>query len=77
MTVPDGFCVAVDDSITTTSALFVVSEHGYWGEECVEPLTTLDDTSVEVTVATPAGSPPEVDERSVGPENVGEETATS
>jgi len=24
------------------SALFVVSEEGYWGEECIEPLTTLD-----------------------------------
>ena len=58
-----------------TTALFVVSEHGYWGEECVEPLTTLDDAGVEVTVATPTGSPPEVDERSVDPENVGEETA--
>jgi putative intracellular protease/amidase len=58
-----------------TSALFVVSEHGYWGEECVEPLTTLDDAGVDVTVATPTGSPPAVDERSVDPGNVGEETA--
>ena len=57
------------------SALFVVSEHGYWGEECVEPLTTLDDADVDVTVATPTGSSPEVDERSVDPENVGDETA--
>jgi len=58
-----------------TSALFVVSEEGYWGEECVEPLTTLREAGVEVTVATPSGSPPVVDERSVDPENVGEETA--
>jgi putative intracellular protease/amidase len=58
-----------------TSVLFVVSEHGYWGEECVEPLTTLDDAGVDVTVATPSGGPAEVDERSVDPENVGEETA--
>jgi putative intracellular protease/amidase len=57
------------------SALFVVSEHGYWGEECVEPLTTLDDAGVDVTVATPTGDPPVVDERSVDPDNVGEETA--
>ena len=28
------------------SALFVVSEEGYWGEECIEPLTTLDDAGV-------------------------------
>jgi len=57
------------------SALFVVSEEGYWGEECIEPLTTLDDAGVEVTVATPTGEPPVVDERSVDPANVGEETA--
>ncbi|MBX0296017.1 type 1 glutamine amidotransferase domain-containing protein [Haloarcula nitratireducens] len=58
-----------------TSALFVVSEHGYWGEECIEPLTTLSDAGVDVTVATPTGDPPEVDERSVDPDEVGEETA--
>jgi len=55
-------------------ALFVVSEEGYWGEECVEPLTTLDDAGFTITVATPTGSPPVVDERSVDPENVGEDT---
>lgn len=58
-----------------TSALFVVSEEGYWGEECVEPLTTLDEAGVDVTVATPTGSPPVVDERSVDPDTVGEEVA--
>ncbi|WP_276273504.1 type 1 glutamine amidotransferase domain-containing protein [Haloarcula litorea] len=58
-----------------TSALFVVSEHGYWGEECIEPLTTLSEAGVDVTVATPTGDPPEVDERSVDPDEVGEETA--
>ncbi|MBV0925724.1 type 1 glutamine amidotransferase domain-containing protein [Halomicroarcula limicola] len=58
-----------------TSALFVVSEHGYWGEECIEPLTTLDEAGVDITVATPTGDPPEVDERSVDPDEVGEETA--
>jgi len=57
------------------SALFVVSEEGYWGEECIEPLTTLDAAGVDITVATPTGSPPVVDERSVDPDNVGEETA--
>ncbi len=57
------------------SALFVVSEHGYWGEECIEPLTTLDDAGLSVTVATPSGDPPRIDERSVDPDNVGEETA--
>ena len=57
------------------TALFVVSEHGYWGEECIEPLTTLESADVDVTVATPTGSPPVVDERSVDPEEVGEELA--
>ena len=58
-----------------TSALFVVSEEGYWGEECVEPLTTLTDAGVDVTVATPTGGEPVVDERSIDPDSVGEETA--
>ncbi|WP_435365143.1 type 1 glutamine amidotransferase domain-containing protein [Haloarchaeobius sp. DYHT-AS-18] len=57
------------------SALFVVSEHGYWGEECIEPLTMLSDAGVDVTVATPTGDPPVIDERSADPENVGEEQA--
>jgi len=57
------------------SALFVVSEEGYWGEECIEPLTTLDSAGVDVTVTTPTGNPPVVDERSVDPANVGEEIA--
>ncbi|WP_436926846.1 type 1 glutamine amidotransferase domain-containing protein [Halosimplex amylolyticum] len=58
-----------------TSALFVVSEEGYWAEECVEPLTTLESAGVDVTVATPSGDPPVVDERSIDPDEVGEETA--
>ncbi|MDQ2051515.1 DJ-1/PfpI family protein [Natronolimnohabitans sp. A-GB9] len=58
-----------------TSALFVVSEEGYWGEECVEPLETLSDAGVEITVATPSGGPPEIDETSIDPDEVGEETA--
>ncbi|RDZ45911.1 type 1 glutamine amidotransferase domain-containing protein [Haloferax sp. Atlit-10N] len=58
-----------------TSALFIVSEDGYWGEECIEPLTTLTDAEVDVTVATPTGAPPVVDERSIDPEEVGEELA--
>jgi putative intracellular protease/amidase len=57
------------------SALFIVSEEGYWGEECVEPLTTLSDAGFDITVATPSGSPPVVDERSIDPDTVGEETA--
>lgn len=58
-----------------TNALFVVSEEGYWGEECVEPLTTLSENGVDVDVATPSGSKPTVDPRSIDPDEVGEETA--
>jgi putative intracellular protease/amidase len=57
------------------SALFIVSEGGYWGEECIEPLTTLSDAGVDITVATPTGGKPVVDDRSVDPDSVGEETA--
>ncbi|QRV15111.1 type 1 glutamine amidotransferase domain-containing protein [Haloterrigena salifodinae] len=58
-----------------SSALFVVSEEGYWGEECVEPLEALSEAGLEITVATPSGNPPKVDERSIDPDEVGEETA--
>ena len=58
-----------------TDALFIVSEEGYWAEECIDPLTTLTDAGVDVTVATPTGSPPVVDERSLDPEDIGEEEA--
>ncbi|WP_132057546.1 type 1 glutamine amidotransferase domain-containing protein [Halorussus amylolyticus] len=57
------------------SVLFVVSEEGYWGEECIDPLQTLSETDADIDVATPSGGPPVVDERSIDPENVGEETA--
>jgi putative intracellular protease/amidase len=57
------------------SALFVVSQEGYWGEECVEPLTTLDERDIEITVATPTGQPPIVDEVSIDPDEVGADTA--
>jgi putative intracellular protease/amidase len=58
-----------------SSALFVASEEGCWGEECIEPLTTLEAAGVDVTVATPTGDPPVVGERSVDPENVGDDLA--
>ena len=50
-----------------------MSEEGYWAEECIEPLTTLEAEGVDVTVATPSGSPPVVDERSLDPEAAGGE----
>ena len=58
-----------------TSALFVVSEEGYWGEECVEPLETLSEAGIDVTVATPSGGRPVIDDRSIDPDEVSEETA--
>ncbi|CAI49822.1 ThiJ/PfpI domain protein [Natronomonas pharaonis DSM 2160] len=58
-----------------TRTLFVVSEDGYWAEECIEPLTTLEDAGVETTVATPTGAPPVVDEASLDPEEIGAEAA--
>ncbi|NHX37657.1 MULTISPECIES: type 1 glutamine amidotransferase domain-containing protein [Halolamina] len=58
-----------------TDALFIVSEEGYWAEECIDPLTTLTDAGVEITVATPTGNPPVVDERSLDPEDIGEAEA--
>ncbi len=69
------FPVRPEATTTMPSALIVVSEAGYWGEECIKPLTTLDSAGVEVTVATPSGDPPEIDERSIDPDQVGEEQA--
>ncbi|WP_460558584.1 type 1 glutamine amidotransferase domain-containing protein [Halorubrum pallidum] len=60
-----------------TSALFVVSEEGYWAEECIEPLSTLESEGVDVTVATPSGSQPVVDERSLEPDAAGGEEAAA
>jgi len=57
------------------SLLFVVSEQGYWGEECVLPLEQSDSAGLDLTVGTPTGQKPEVDERSVDPENVGKKLA--
>ncbi|MCU4741487.1 type 1 glutamine amidotransferase domain-containing protein [Natronoglomus mannanivorans] len=58
-----------------TKALFVVSEEGYWGEECIAPLEAFSDAGIEITVATPTGSPPVIDEMSLDPDEVGAETA--
>ncbi|SIR02925.1 Putative intracellular protease/amidase [Haladaptatus litoreus] len=58
-----------------TAVLFVVSEEGYWGEECIDPLQTLSDAGADIDIATPSGSKAVVDDRSIDPENVGEETA--
>jgi putative intracellular protease/amidase len=57
------------------SVLFVVSQEGYWGEECVTPLELLSEAGADVDVATPSGGKPVVDDRSIDPDTVGEETA--
>ncbi|WP_135819871.1 type 1 glutamine amidotransferase domain-containing protein [Halostella litorea] len=57
-----------------TSVLFVVSEEGYWGEECATPFRELSERGVDIDVATPSGNEPVVDDRSVDPDEVGEET---
>ena len=53
-----------------STALFIVSERGYWGEECITPLNRLTEAGVEITVATPTGEKPEIDERSLDPDEV-------
>ncbi|MFB6344909.1 MAG: type 1 glutamine amidotransferase domain-containing protein [bacterium] len=58
-----------------SDAVVVVSEEGYWGEECVEPLRTLVEADYDCTVATPTGGKPVIDERSVDPDQVGKELA--
>jgi putative intracellular protease/amidase len=56
-------------------ALFVVSEEGFWAEECFEPMQTLQENGVDIVVATPSGADPMVDESSMDPDEVGEEQA--
>lgn len=51
------------------SALFVISEQGYWGEECAVPFDRLRDAGFDLTVATPTGSDPGLDENSIDPDN--------
>jgi putative intracellular protease/amidase len=56
-------------------ALFVVSEEGFWAEECFEPMQTLQENGFDIVVATPSGAEPVVDESSMDPDEVGAETA--
>lgn len=57
------------------TALFVVSEEGFWAEECYRPMQRLKDAGIDITVATPSGDPPIVDESSLDPDEVGEDRA--
>jgi putative intracellular protease/amidase/uncharacterized protein (DUF2267 family) len=48
---------------------------GFWAEELLTPLDVFDDAGVEVTIATPGGVAPTVDELSLSPDMVGGEEA--
>jgi putative intracellular protease/amidase/uncharacterized protein (DUF2267 family) len=48
---------------------------GFWAEELLTPLSVFDDAGVEVTIATPGGVAPTVDETSLSPEMAGGEAA--
>jgi putative intracellular protease/amidase/uncharacterized protein (DUF2267 family) len=49
---------------------------GFWAEELLTPLSIFEDAGVEVTIATPGGARPTVDETSLSAEMAGgEETA--
>lgn len=56
--------------------LFVVSEEGYWGEECVRPLKKLRNAGYETEIATPSREKPVIDRNSINPNRVGEDEAT-
>ena len=46
---------------------------GFWAEELIEPMRVFRDADVEVTIATPGGVRPTVDEASLSAEGVGGE----
>lgn len=47
-----------------SKVLFIVSEKGYWAEECIAPLKKIRENH-ETTVATPTGEKPVPDEASI------------
>ena len=49
--------------VSDMKILFVVSEKGFWAEECIEPLKTINREH-EVEIATPTGERPEPDPES-------------
>lgn len=65
----DDFSDPGTDAESMPSALFVVSEEGYWGEECANPLDALRNEGFDIEVATPSGSKPVIDETSLDPDN--------
>jgi putative intracellular protease/amidase/uncharacterized protein (DUF2267 family) len=55
------------------------TEHptGFWAEELLTPLGVFEDAGVDVTIATPGGVRPTVDETSLSPEMAGGEEAAA
>jgi len=56
--------------------LFIVSEEGYWAEECITPLKRLREEGYETEIATPSREKPVIDRNSIDPDQVGEEAAS-
>ena len=46
---------------------------GFWAEELIEPMRVFRDAGVDVTIATPGGVRPTVDEASLSAEGAGSE----
>src|SRR3954453_5778623 len=46
---------------------------GFWAEELTEPMRVFRDAGVDVTIATPGGVRPTVDDASLSPERAGGE----
>mgnify|MGYP000595617475 CR=1 FL=1 len=59
------FSVPEGDLTVMPAALFVISEEGYWGEECASPLDELSNEGFAIDVATPSGSKPVIDKHSL------------
>ncbi|MDX6728167.1 MAG: hypothetical protein QOK49_2972 [Baekduia sp.] len=55
------------------------TEHptGFWAEELLTPLDVFEEAGLEVTIATPGGARPTVDEASLSPDMVGGEDAAA
>jgi putative intracellular protease/amidase/uncharacterized protein (DUF2267 family) len=55
------------------------TEHptGFWAEEFLTPMDVFEEAGLEVTIATPGGAPPTVDEASLSPDMVGGEDAAA
>jgi putative intracellular protease/amidase/uncharacterized protein (DUF2267 family) len=50
---------------------------GFWAEELLAPMGIFDEAGVDVTIATPGGARPTVDEASLSPDMVGGEEEAS